>query len=139
MADFMSKEERSEMMSKIKSSNTRPERELRQDLWKRGLRYRINVKGLPGTPDIVLPKYKTVIFVHGCFWHGHDCKDYRLPKTNPDFWRNKVETNRKRDKDAVTRLETMGWKVITVWECELKKKTFEQTADRVASNITEWM
>ena len=131
----MSKDERSRMMSRIKSANTKPERELRHYLWEQGFRYRINVRSLPGTPDIVLPKYKTAIFVHGCFWHGHDCKDYRLPKTNTDFWQQKVTANRKRDEESARKLSSLGWNVITVWECELKTRVFEATAARVVSDI----
>ncbi len=135
MSDFLSKEERSAMMSKIRSYNTKPERDLRNYLWKNGFRYRINVRKLPGSPDIVLRKYKTAIFVHGCFWHGHDCKDFHLPKTNTEFWERKISLNQSRDTEAMLLLENDGWQVIVVWECELKKKTFLQTADMVKQRI----
>ena len=98
MADRLSKEERSELMSHIRSMNTKPEVALRRALWRRGFRYRVNVKNLPGSPDIVLPKHRTVVFVHGCFWHGHNgCKEYTVPKTNTEFWVNKGARNQERD------------------------------------------
>lgn len=131
----MTSEERSRVMSRIRSSGTRPEVLLRRHLWSMGYRYRINDKRLPGTPDVVLPKYRTVIFVHGCFWHGHDCKHFRLPKTNPDFWKSKIETNRDRDEKVWRSLEAMGWSVIVVWECELGKDRVDGTLSRVISEI----
>ena len=109
-------------MSKIRTVSTCPELILRRSLWGLGYRYKVNDKRLPGSPDIVLPKYKTVIFVHGCFWHGHkDCKNYTVPKTNTDFWVAKVRRNQKRDQDVWRKLEAKGWSVIIVWECELEK------------------
>ena len=109
------------MMSKIRSKNTKPEIALRKALFEKGFRYRINDKNLPGKPDIVLPKYKTVIFVHGCFWHEHEgCKRAHLPKSNVDYWKNKICTNKERDKKNESLLLTLGWKVIIVWECEIK-------------------
>lgn len=134
MADFLSSEERSRMMSRIRSADTRPEVMLRHALWKDGFRYRVNDRRLPGKPDIVLPRYRTVIFVHGCFWHGHEgCKNYTVPKTNTGFWTAKVARNRERDQEEWRRLEAMGWSVIVVWECELKKSTFGSTLSRVKS------
>ena len=119
--DVHNKETRSYNMSQIKGKNTKPEETVRKYLFSNGFRYRKNVKKLPGCPDIVLPKYKTVIFVNGCFWHGHDgCKYFVWPKSNPDFWKEKIEANIARDKQKTETLMSQGWKVIVVWECELK-------------------
>ena len=109
---------------------------MRHALWRRGFRYRVNVKGMPGSPDIVLAKYRTVIFVHGCFWHGHKgCKNYTVPKSNTEFWVAKVARNRERDQEVWRQLEAKGWSVIIVWECELKKAVLEETVGRVAEEI----
>ena len=109
---------------------------MRHELWKKGFRYRKNDKRLPGSPDIVLPKHKTVIFIHGCFWHGHKgCKCYVIPKTNTEFWTEKVSRNQRRDEDVWRQLEAKGWSVIIVWECELKKEQFEETIKRVEKEI----
>ena len=136
MADFLSMEERSFRMSRIRSDSTKPELKLRLALWRQGFRYRINDKRLPGRPDIVLPKYRTVVFMHGCFWHGHkDCKVYSVPKTNTDFWVAKVARNQDRDQEVWRKLEAKGWSVIIVWECQLKKANLEETIDRVAGEI----
>ena len=111
---------------------------MRHELWGRGFRYRKNDKRLPGSPDIVLPKYRTVIFVHGCFWHGHKgCKKYTIPKTNTEFWVAKVAMNQERDQEVWRQLEAKGWSVIIVWECELEKKRFEETIDQVEKEIFE--
>ena len=108
-------------MSRIKNKGTKPEVTLRKALFARGFRYRVNVKTLPGKPDIVLPRYKTIIFVHGCFWHGHHgCKYAYIPKSNTEFWINKISSNRERDAVVKRKLEESGWKVIVVWECEIK-------------------
>lgn len=112
-------------MSRIRGKDTKPELIVRKYLWSRGYRYRKNDKRLPGTPDIVLKKYATVIFVHGCFWHGHD--HIVWPKTNAEFWRNKIERNRLRDAEDKLKLKEMGWNVMTVWECQLTKKEREST------------
>lgn len=126
------------MMSHIRSVNTKPEVALRRALWRRGFRYHVNFKGLPGTPDIVLPRYRTVVFVHGCFWHGHKgCKDYVVPKTNTDFWVKKLARNQERDQEVWRNLEAKGWFVIIVWECELPKTKFADTVERVANEIIE--
>ncbi len=136
MADRLSKEERSELMSHIRSVNTKPEVALRRALWRRGFRYRVNVKNLPGSPDIVLPKHRTVVFVHGCFWHAHKgCKIYHLPQTNTEFWLAKVTRNQERDQEVWRQLEAKGWSVVIVWECELVKAKFDGTVDRVAAEI----
>ena len=136
MADNHSKEVRSINMSHIRSTNSKPEEIVRKYLFAEGFRYRKNVKKLPGCPDIVLPKYKTVIFVNGCFWHKHDCPRFVWPSSNQDYWRPKILRNVERDNQSRKELETLGWKVITVWECELKKKVFEETMERVILQIT---
>ena len=115
--------QRSYNMSRIRSKNTTPERIVRNELWHRGYRYRLNDKRLPGTPDLVLPKYRAVIFINGCFWHGHrGCPKYVAPKTNAQFWKEKIARNISRDELNAQRLDTLAWTVITVWECELSKK-----------------
>lgn len=119
--DVHDKKTRSYNMSQIKGKDTKPEEMVRKYLFAQGFRFRKNDKKLPGTPDIVLPKYKTVIFVNGCFWHGHEgCKYFVWPKSNPDFWKTKIETNISRDLKKIELLQSKGWRVITVWECELK-------------------
>ena len=123
-------------MSRIRSVSTKPELKLRRELWHHGFRYRVNDKRLPGRPDIVLPKYRTVIFVHGCFWHGHkDCLTSHIPETNPDYWTAKITRNQERDQEVWRKLEAKGWCVIIVWECQLKKVKLEETIDRVAGEI----
>lgn len=117
--DVFSKDKRSKIMAAIRSKNTRPELIVRKYLFSKGFRYRINHPRLPGHPDIVLRKYRTCIFVNGCFWHGHDCPKGHLPNTRQDFWRAKIGRNRERDKEEQRRLAEMGWHCITVWECEL--------------------
>lgn len=119
-------------MSRIKGKNTKPEEIVRKYLFSKGFRYRKNDKRLPGTPDIVLPKYKTVIFVNGCFWHGHEsCKYFVWPKNNADFWKKKIEDNISRDKNVIEMLKRQNWSVIVVWECELKKQTLSRTLQKV--------
>ncbi|MBB5438541.1 DNA mismatch endonuclease (patch repair protein) [Pedobacter sp. AK017] len=121
-------------MSKIKGKDTKPELLVRKFLHKNGFRYRIHVKDLPGKPDIVLPKYKTVIFVHGCFWHGHEgCKYYVVPKTRTDWWLNKINGNITKDLNARQSLTEGGWKVIEIWECDLKKAKIESTLSNLLS------
>ena len=122
MADNHTKEIRSMNMSHIRSTNSKPEEIVRKYLFSKGFRYRKNVKKLPGCPDIVLPKYQTVIFVNGCFWHKHDCPRFVWPSSNQDYWRPKILRNVERDQLRCQELEALGWKVILVWECELKKK-----------------
>lgn len=139
MADRFTKEERSKVMSHIRSVNTKPEVALRRALWRRGFRYRLNVKILPGSPDIVLPKHRTVVFVHGCFWHAHKgCKIYHLPQTNTEFWLAKLTRNQERDQEVWRQLEGKGWSVVIVWECELMKAKFDGTVERVANEIIEY-
>ena len=136
MSDILTQAQRHRNMSAIRSASTKPELKLRHALWRLGFRYRINDKRLPGRPDIVLPKYRTVIFVHGCFWHGHkDCKNYMVPKTNTEFWVAKVARNQERDQEVWRKLEAKGWGVIIVWECQLKKTNIEKTVDIVSAAI----
>ena len=123
-------------MAAIHSASTKPELSLRQSLWRHGFRYRVNVKSLPGSPDIVLPKYRTAIFVHGCFWHGHkDCKNAQTPKSNTVFWKAKITRNQERDQEVWRQLEAKGWSVIIVWECQLKKAVLDETIARVEAEI----
>lgn len=122
MADNHTKEIRSMNMSHIRSTNSKPEEIVRKYLFSKGFRYRKNVKKLPGCPDIVLPKYRTVVFVNGCFWHKHDCPRFVWPSSNQEYWRLKILRNVERDQMNRQELEALGWKVIVVWECELKKK-----------------
>lgn len=135
MADNHSKEIRSMNMSHIRSVNSKPEEIVRKYLFSKGFRYRKNVKGLPGCPDIVLPKYHTAIFVNGCFWHKHDCPKFVWPSSNEDYWRLKILGNVERDRRHIEELETVGWKVIIVWECELKKKILDDTMRSVVDEI----
>lgn len=122
-------------MSHIRSTNSKPEEIVRKYLFAEGFRYRKNVKKLPGCPDIVLPKYKTVIFVNGCFWHKHDCPRFVWPSSNQDYWRPKILRNVERDNQSRKGLETLGWKVITVWECELKKNVLNETLGKLIAEL----
>ena len=121
MSDIFSSQKRSDIMSKISGKNTKPEILVRKFLFSKGFRYRINVKTLPGKPDIVLPKYKTVIFINGCFWHGHNWKKGKLPSSNIDFWKEKISNNKSRDDKNSDLLVKLGWKVIIIWQCEVSK------------------
>jgi DNA mismatch endonuclease vsr len=122
---------RSENMARVKSKNTKPEVYLRKLLWHRGFRYRLNYKGLPGSPDIYIPKYKAAIFVNGCFWHIHEnCRYASIPKNNHDFWKNKLEGNVQRDKQNYIKLESMGINVIVVWGCEIKQMMKDEMIEK---------
>lgn len=138
MTDLMTPEQRHRCMAAIKGKDTRPEMLVRKYLFSKGLRYRVNDKRLPGSPDIVLKKYKTVIFIDGCFWHAHKgCKYYKMPKTNVDFWRAKIARNIARDYVNNVDLELAGWKVIRVWECDVKTKAKrEETLKNLYLSIT---
>ena len=134
--DNHDKATRSYNMSQIRSKNTKPEETVRKFLFSSGLRYRKNDKRYPGKPDIVLPKYKTVIFVNGCFWHGHKgCKYYVTPKSNTDYWLPKIQRNILRDEENKRVLEQQGWKVIVVWECQLKGANKVETLENLIKNI----
>lgn len=131
MPDVFDPEKRREIMQSVKTKNTAPEIKLRSLLHRNGFRFRVNRRDLPGKPDIVLPKYKAVIFVHGCFWHGHDCRRGQRPQTNIDFWNQKINKNIDRDKNEISLLEKLGWRVWVVWECEIKKKNEEVLLTRL--------
>ena len=138
MADNHPKEIRSMNMSHIRSTNSKPEEIVRKYLFSKGFRYRKNVKKLPGCPDIVLPKYRTVVFVNGCFWHKHDCPRFVWPSSNQEYWRPKILRNVERDQLSRQELEAMGWKVITVWECELKKKVRDSRLAELEAEIKNY-
>jgi DNA mismatch endonuclease (patch repair protein) len=128
--DSVSPEKRSEIMRAVKGKDTAPELKLRRALFARGLRYRLHRNDLPGKPDLVFPRYKSVIFVHGCFWHGHDCaRGARPPKSNTKYWRDKIARNKARDVEQTALLKQLGWRVHTIWECQLKE------IDLVASDL----
>lgn len=128
MADRLNPQQRRKCMQSIRSKDTKPKLLVRRFLFLRGFRYRLNVKKLPGSPDIVLKNYRTVIFINGCFWHGHEeCKYFVLPKTNTSFWQEKINCNQERDLKRRIELRDMGWHTITLWECQLKPKAIDQT------------
>lgn len=135
MTDTHSKEVRSKNMSRIRSTNSRPEETIRKYLFSKGLRYRKNVRKLPGCPDIVLPKYKTVVFVNGCFWHKHDCGRFVWPKSNTEYWHQKISRNIERDKENRHLLQEQGWRVFTIWECQLKKTVVESNLSDLYEKI----
>jgi DNA mismatch endonuclease (patch repair protein) len=136
MADVHTKETRSYNMSRIKAKDTKPEMLVRRFLHTHGFRYKLHDKSLPGKPDIVLPKYGTVIFVHGCFWHGHEgCKYYVVPKTRTEWWLNKINNNCSNDTRIIAQLKKLGWQVLILWECELKKDIFESTMKKICIRL----
>lgn len=136
MADIKTPEERSRNMAAIHSSDTQPEMHVRRYLHSMGWRYGLHNKNLPGSPDIVMRRFKTVIFIHGCFWHGHEnCKYYRLSKSNTEFWQTKININRARDERDIKALNKLGWNVIIVWECELKTEERRKLTFRRLFNI----
>ncbi|MFC2099111.1 very short patch repair endonuclease [Bacteroidota bacterium] len=135
--DVFSTEERSALMSKIRSKNTGPEILVRKFLFSNGIRFRLHNAKLPGRPDLVLKKYNTAIFVNGCFWHGHEnCKYFKLPKARRKYWKNKIDNNRIRDHQAKNNLEQLGWSVIVIWECQLKPNIVNYTLQDLLSKIT---
>ena len=140
MADKMTPSQRHYCMSRIRSKATKPELLVRHWLWSHGYRYRLNVKSVPGKPDIVLRKYRTAIFVNGCFWHGHeDCRLYSVPKSNTDFWIAKVQRNRERDQEEYKALHDAGWQVVVIWECQLKKNVIEETMHGVEHSLNTYL
>lgn len=140
MTDVHSKQVRSYNMSMIRSKNTKPEMIVRRYLFSSGFRYRVNVQGIKGKPDIVFTKYRIVIFINGCFWHGHpNCKIFVLPKTNTEWWKNKIETTRKRDEKNQQLLKAEGWHVIVIWECQLKKKNRLKTLQWLSLQISRYI
>lgn len=137
MADNHSKEVRSMNMSHIRSTNSKPEEIVRKYLFSQGFRYRKNVKTLPGCPDIVLPKYRAVVFVNGCFWHKHNCSRFVWPSSNQDYWKPKILQNVDRDQRNAEKLRSLGWRVITVWECELKKALRDERLNLLIAEIRQ--
>ncbi len=137
MVDVVDKATRSRMMSGIRGKNTKPEILIRSLLHRQGFRFRLNVGNLPGKPDIVLPRFHAAIFVNGCFWHGHDCKLFKSPKTRPDFWREKIEGNRANDNKVIQALLKDGWRVGVVWECSIRGKG--KNIERVINELGEWL
>jgi DNA mismatch endonuclease (patch repair protein) len=136
MADVHSQEKRSYNMSKIRSKDTKMELLVRKYLFARGLRYRKNDKRYPGRPDMVFPKYKTIVFTNSCFWHGHDgCPDFIMPKSKLEYWEPKIEGNKQRDAKHIANLQANGWHVITIWECELKKAVRNERLERLYNEI----
>jgi DNA mismatch endonuclease (patch repair protein) len=138
MADIVTPAVRSRMMSGIRGKNTRPELVVRRLLHAAGFRYRLHDKRLPGKPDLVFPKYRAAVFVHGCFWHGHDCHLFKIPKTREDFWRIKIAGNIKRDQEASELLSSKGWRVGVIWECALKGKT-RLDLDSIVRTASAWL
>lgn len=138
MADIVSPSTRSKMMAGIKAKDTKPEMILRKALYRRGFRYRLHCKDLPGKPDLVFRQRKAIIFVHGCFWHGHNCPFFRLPSTRTDFWKTKIESNRKRDAEHSRQLLSDGWRVLTVWECAMRGKSAENI-DSIFDEAASWL
>lgn len=138
VTDIVSRPVRSRMMSGIRGSDTRPEMLIRRELHRRGFRYRLHVDTLPGKPDLVFPKYSAVLFVHGCFWHHHDCHLFKWPKTRPDFWQKKIEGNKQRDRRNRDTLTESGWRVARVWECAIKGKS-RKPLDLIISQVASWL
>jgi len=138
MVDITDSVTRSRMMSAIKGKNTQPELAVRKALHKQGLRYRLHLRGLPGTPDLVFSRYKTVIFVHGCFWHLHGCSNSKIPRTRADFWTKKLEGNKVRDEAQVTALLEQHWRVVIVWECSVRQAQ-ESRDFRLFENLAKWI
>lgn len=138
MTDTVDTKTRSKIMSSVKSKDTQIELIVRKALFAKGFRYKINDKTLPGKPDIALPKYKAVIFINGCFWHGHNCKRGKLPETNTDFWSQKINSNIVRDKQNIKQLKNLGWRVAVVWECSLRGKT-SMGLQTVAGKLESWL
>ena len=139
MSDVHSKAVRSYNMSRIKGKGTKPEETVRKYLFSQGFRYRKNVETLPGKPDIVLSRYRTVVFVNGCFWHHHDCPYFVWPKNNAEFWKNKIDRNVERDEENKVKLLMTGWKIIVVWECELnknKERVLQELSEKIKNQIS---
>ncbi len=137
MADIVDSATRSRMMAGIRGTNTKPEVTVRSLLHRAGFRFRLHASSLPGKPDIVFPRYRAVIFVHGCFWHGHDCPLFKWPSTRPEFWRTKIGRNQRNDREAFLLLREAGWRVGTVWECVLKGR--DRNLEEVAHQLEEWL
>ena len=141
MADTVSKETRSRMMSSVRAKNTKLELEVRRRLFAMGFRYRLHKKNLPGTPDMVFPKYRAVLFVHGCFWHYHGCHLSTLPNTRRSWWKKKLEGNSKRDSAVVSELKNLGWRILVIWECSFRKPKTDraEALDRIAGRAGSFL
>ena len=138
MADVHNKKTRSYNMSMIRSKDTKPEIIVRKFLFGNGFRYKLHDKTLPGKPDLVFPKYKTVIFIHGCFWHGHEgCKYFVVPKTRTEWWIDKINRNKQLDTENFRKLKKLGWKILTVFECKLRTGNKEKTLNQLATKLTK--
>jgi DNA mismatch endonuclease (patch repair protein) len=137
MVDIVDSATRSRMMSGIRGRNTKPEILIRSLLHRRGFRFRLDARDLPGRPDIVLPRYHAVVFVHGCFWHGHDCPLFKWPQTRPDFWREKIDRNRSNDTKVQAALRERGWRIAVVWECALRGAN--RDLDGVLQRLVDWL
>lgn len=138
MADIVSPQTRSRMMSGIRGKNTKPEMLIRKALFARGFRYRIHDKNLPGNPDVVLPKYKAVILIQGCFWHQHDCHLFKWPKSREEFWQEKIASNKARDEKVIRDLIASGWRILILWECALKGKT-RRPLEELSDMVVDWI
>jgi DNA mismatch endonuclease (patch repair protein) len=140
MADVVPPDVRSRMMAGIRNKNTRPELAIRKALHRKGLRYRLHAKDVPGKPDILFPRYRAAVLVHGCFWHGHDCALFRLPENRREFWKAKIERNQERDRVVLDRLAAAGWRTLTIWECSIRGRSaigLEETVLRAADWIRD--
>lgn len=139
MTDVVDTAIRSKMMSGIRGKDTKPELRIRSLLHAKGVRFRIHRKDLPGKPDLTLPKFRSVIQVHGCFWHGHSCRLFKWPQTRPDFWRQKIGRNVERDHAAIASLHSKGWRTLVIWECALRSQEFRAAPESLAIKIIEWL
>lgn len=138
MTDVVDVETRSRMMSNIRSKNTSPELLIRKALHARGFRFRVHAKNLPGTPDLVLPKYKAAVFIHGCFWHGHRCRYFKVPQTRQEFWLEKIGKNQARDEQQIASLRAQNWRVLTIWECAVRSMKKQKTP-LLIDQIVYWL
>lgn len=138
MADVLSAAQRSYCMSRIRGKDTKPEHIIRRGLFSLGFRYRLHRRDLPGCPDLILPKHRAVIFIHGCLWHGHDCHMFKWPSTNADFWRRKITTNRANDSKVIARLIELNWRVLTIWECALRGRG-RRNSTKLLASVARWL
>ena len=138
MTDVHDRQTRSRNMAAIRNSNTKPELRVRKELHRRGMRYSLKNRALPGKPDVVLSKYRVAVFVHGCFWHMHDCNYFKLPKTNTEFWKNKISVNVQRDAEVIRQITDIGYRVLIIWECSFKGKNKERL-DSLFESIILWI
>lgn len=138
MADVVDRATRSRMMSNIRSKNTQPELYIRSGIHQRGFRYRLHATNIPGKPDIVLPKYKALIIVQGCFWHGHNCHYFKWPKSNKEFWKKKIALNKKRDSQNSEDQKALGWRILVVWECAIRHSLRDSDFDAI-SLVAKWL